>query len=508
MKTLRCFSAIVSLSLLCSCTSTSVQPTDPFAAQPVPTPTKFEPIVQAEQRQEETVVAQPKLPEPKSDVLMYQPEYKPTYQPIQAPSSDGLVPKPTRIVRHADGNFEHGIVAEVGVIRPVVYLQENDPFSDNGAVDKTETKTKAADDSVQEPKPEPASPPQLQENPLNRIAIDPALNAKGAAIVAARQNGHETFHGPWRPDRRSEFWPQDEYLADGGDGNTKVYVKEDWSVHNLQLEDTVVHYDTIDGRTEVEPSNRVHLYAPRFGSVRKIEGILNNDQITALSGANAQLALNVDNGRQSLGYAAQETGAGYARTRDNISGVGSSKKIRGATGTRVLAGFEGIDAVMLYTNWLTQTSVGGVELAYLAEGSVNARAWQGEQGVKIRINALAPMSASSEEGAESFFQVKSEGITNKIRLIKVASKKVAQPGEIVEFTLRYDNLGTHPVGNVTVLDNLTTRLEFLPGTAKSSRPSGFIAEPNDGGSFTLRWEITDPLEPMEFGVVQFQCRVR
>jgi hypothetical protein len=57
------------------------------------------------------------------------------------------------------------------------------------------------------------------------------------------------------------------------------------------------------------------------------------------------------------------------------------------------------------------------------------------------------------------------------------------------------------------LDNLTTRLEFLEGSAKSSLPTGFVVEPNDGGSFTLRWEITDPLLPLQFGVVQFQCRV-
>jgi hypothetical protein len=238
------------------------------------------------------------------------------------------------------------------------------------------------------------------------ITIDPALQEQGAKIVAEKQNGQETFQGAWRPPGVAGFWPQQEYLADGGDGHTKVVVKEDWSVQNLYPEDTVAHFDTVDGRTLVEPSNRVHLYAPRFGSVRKVEGVLGSGQITALSGANNSLILNVDKGKEQLGRTAQETSAGYARAQTQLGGIGSRKASTGATTTQGLGAYGGVDAVMLYSNWLTQTSVGGAQLAYLADGAVSARAWQGVEGVKVRIGEQTPMSASSEEGAESFFQVK------------------------------------------------------------------------------------------------------
>ena len=41
-----------------------------------------------------------------------------------------------------------------------------------------------------------------------------------------------------------------------------VRVRPNWRVDGLELEDTVVHYDTVLGETYVEPSNRVCLYCP------------------------------------------------------------------------------------------------------------------------------------------------------------------------------------------------------------------------------------------------------
>ena len=384
-------------------------------------------------------------------------EYKPTYEPLPPPQPGQLKPKQPD-----------------NTIRLVTYLHETDAESSGSG-----------------------------------ITIDPNLQEQGAKIVAEKQNSPETFRGAWRPPGAVGFWPQQEYLVDGGEGQTKVTVREDWTVLNLQPENTVAHFDTVDGRTLVEPSNRVHLYAPRFGSVRKVEGVLGSGQITALSEANNRLALNIDKGKEQLGWTVQETGAGYARSQAQLGGIGSRKASTGAVATLGPGSYGGIDAVMLYSNWMTQTSVGGTELAYLAEGSASARAWQGTEGVKVRIGSQTPMSESSEEGAESFFQVKLDGTqTSKLRLIKVASKKSAQPGDIIDFTLRFDNAGTLPIGNVTILDNLTARLDFVEGSAKSSLPTGFIVEPNDAGSFTLRWEITDPLLPLQFGVVQFQCLVR
>src|SRR5687767_5166297 len=61
----------------------------------------------------------------------------------------------------------------------------------------------------------------------------------------------------WVPDGIACPWPQDEFLCDGGDLNNDVHVKHDWTVVGLDREDTVAHYDTLDGQTEVTKSNCV-----------------------------------------------------------------------------------------------------------------------------------------------------------------------------------------------------------------------------------------------------------
>ena len=96
----------------------------------------------------------------------------------------------------------------------------------------------------------------------------------------------------------------------------------------------------------------------------------------------------------------------------------------------------------------------------------------------------------------------------QLRLFKLASSGHAELGEEVEFTLRYDNIGEQVIGNVTIVDNLSTRLEYVPETAKSSVDADFITQSNDGGSHILRWEIKDPVKPGEGGVLRFRVKVR
>jgi uncharacterized repeat protein (TIGR01451 family) len=96
----------------------------------------------------------------------------------------------------------------------------------------------------------------------------------------------------------------------------------------------------------------------------------------------------------------------------------------------------------------------------------------------------------------------------KLRLVKLASTDAAHPGEEVEFTLRFDNVGDRVVGNVTILDSLATRLEYVEGSQKCSLDAQFEARANDGESLKLRWQITEPLKPGQGGVIQFRCRVR
>ena len=96
----------------------------------------------------------------------------------------------------------------------------------------------------------------------------------------------------------------------------------------------------------------------------------------------------------------------------------------------------------------------------------------------------------------------------RLRVIKLASTTMARPGEIVDFTIRFDNIGDQKIGNVTLVDNLTTRLEYVEGSAESSLAAEFSASLNEGDSMLLRWEFADPVAAGDGGIVRFRCRVR
>ena len=345
-----------------------------------------------------------------------------------------------------------------------------------------------------------AVPLEKSQDALDSLTIDPELKSAGLSVIEQQNmSGIRKYAGEGRAN---------EYIVSGSDTGKPVYV-EDWTVHNFDSGNTVAHFDTLDGQIVVEPSNRVHIYAPRFGSIRKVEGLLHEGQITGLVATQNQQVSSQNRSAVQTGFTEQEENTKYARTQAQLNSIDGQRRGAGMESAQSLGGYDNylvVDSDMLLQRTF---GFGGTAKTQLERGAMNAKAWLGNEGIKIQVNELAPMSASGIDGAAVYFQIEDkQSRTSKLRLIKVASKESAQPGEIVEFTLRFDNVGNQLLGNVTILDDLTGRLEFLPGTAVASLKSGFIPQPNARGTLTLRFEIIDPLAPGDFGVIQFQCRVR
>jgi hypothetical protein len=59
-----------------------------------------------------------------------------------------------------------------------------------------------------------------------------------------------------------------------------------------------------------------------------------------------------------------------------------------------------------------------------------------------------------------------------------------------------------------VSDNLTARLEYVPGSSESDRPANVTTEVNSVGSAVVRFDIPGVLQPGQGGVVKFKARVR
>ena len=314
--------------------------------------------------------------------------------------------------------------------------------------------------------------------------------------------------GPWSPPGIRKPWPEDEYLRDGGDAGLPVEVGNQWEVRGLELEDTIAHYDTLDGQTLVEPTNRVHIYSPRFGAVRQVVSLVANEQMHRAGGVHLPTKLVGPTTTQVVASSKQNFQADRQvgtkppimfRSKQGDGLMSSANKARAFQDT-----FLPYENLKLIREGITDSS----EMGWLARGLSAAIAWSHKQAVQVILDHQAAMADVSDQNAESVYTIKEPPGAPRLRVVKVASTQFAEPGDEVAFTIRFDNVGNKVIGNVTIIDNLSTRLEYVPDSAQCSLDAEFYTQPNEGDSLVIRCEIADPLEPGQGGIIRFRCRVR
>jgi len=148
------------------------------------------------------------------------------------------------------------------------------------------------------------------------------------------------------------------------------------------------------------------------------------------------------------------------------------------------------------------------EMPLLARGANAAIAWSHTQAVQVILDRKAAMADVKYDSAASVYTVTTPPGNPRLRLVKLASAASARPGEEVDFTIRFDNLGNEPIGNVVILDSLNTRLEFVPDSGQCSVDATFSTQPNEGDSVVVRCELSHPLDTGKGGILRFRCRVR
>jgi uncharacterized repeat protein (TIGR01451 family) len=301
---------------------------------------------------------------------------------------------------------------------------------------------------------------------------------------------------------------EDEYLRDGGDEGLPAGVTRQRQVLGLGMEDAVASYDTLDGRTLVEPSNKVHIYAPRFGAVRQVVGLLANEERQRTGGISVPLKIDAPTTTQLVGNTKQNVQADDKISARPPVAMRSEQKKDVLSTTLGPRGFQSAFRAFENLSIIRLGVFEGAEKAMLARGSTAAIAWSHNQAVQIILERRGAMAEVKYDASQSVYTVTSPPGRPKLRLVKVASTPFAQPGDVVDFTLRFDNTGNEPIGNVMILDSLNTRLEYLPESAQCSREARFSVKPNEGGSVVLACELSAPLEPNQGGVLRFSCRVR
>lgn len=314
--------------------------------------------------------------------------------------------------------------------------------------------------------------------------------------------------GVWQPDGIYGPWPYDEYLFDGGDRDTPVKVDRDWTVRGIDQEDTVAHYDTLQGRTYVTPSNRVPIYAPRFASVRKVYGLEINEGSERAAGANDLVRLNSQDSRLRATTAVQPR---QPVLEHNFRSTVALFDRTGGVNMQRVQPLQGLaNHFMPHEDFrvIRHGALDANEKARLAERVRAALAWSSDQSVQVTIGGSLAYEAKGAYQPGETVQFEMPPGKPRLRIIKVASKSEAAPGDEIDFTLRFDNVGDQRIGNVTVIDSLTSRLEYVPGSAQCDLNANFGTQTNDVESLLLRWEIVDPLPVGKGGVIRFKCRVR
>ncbi len=298
-----------------------------------------------------------------------------------------------------------------------------------------------------------------------------------------------------------------EFICDGGDNPPNVAVRRDDSLTGLQPEDTVVHYTTAAGDIEVEASNKVCLYAPRFLSVRKITGALAGGRaIGAAQFDKPQGTSRLDQPlpRLTMTDSVELAHADVARKidamRERVRGVPVDSVLQLEQASDVMAALVGLTIDQL--NQLQDD-----EKVALEQFSLAAISWALDECVEATIEDLKAPSLVRDESLQglTIYEFPEAG---RLRIHKMADRTDAKPGEIVNFAIRVENVGDAPVDRVVLTDNLITRLEYVEGSETCSAGAEFLPVKNDGQSLRLQWKLTDVLRVGESATIRFKCRVR
>jgi uncharacterized repeat protein (TIGR01451 family) len=315
--------------------------------------------------------------------------------------------------------------------------------------------------------------------------------------------------------------PTEECLNDGGDHGNRAGFDINGRLAGVEPEDTVAEFTDSYGRRHVTHSNCVCLCVPRF-AVLRCE--------TPLVHYNGVLAVTDTHKVEYQRLIKELTPPLLANKYEQLKGE------RGRERPSINVGFEGTVGVTRFVVLqaieipLGPIALLGTKAALLLSEIERARLvkqmeFARELSVRASLQGAASVTVTSVVGRiEAGPQiVQAEAETRDLTvccnevpcppdkplvLIKCADRQSAQIGEIVTFVLKYSNHGGRPITDVAVTDSLTTRLEYVPGSAQSDRPAVFTMQPNEAGSLILHWEITGKLMPGTSGVVRFQARIR
>ncbi len=315
--------------------------------------------------------------------------------------------------------------------------------------------------------------------------------------------------------------PEEECLRDGGDTNIRAGFDAEGRLRGVDPSDTVAEYTDAAGRRRVVCSNRVCVCVPRFAVLRAETPYGGYNSVVAVTDTRGLRMQEQVSLRQPPQLAGQVEQPLAVKMRERPSVWVGGLVVGGIIRVEVLKAFDielgplaaiGTRAVYLLRQEERLRLIKQLELA--RELSRREGVQENDQvtvtSVVARVQGGPEVVAAAVETRD--FTVCCNEVPRvpekPLVLYKCADRPAAQVGDVVTFTLRYSNHGGRALTDVAISDSLTTRLEYVPGSARADHEAVFTTQENEAGSLLLRWEIAGRLLPGESGAVRFQARAR
>lgn len=301
-----------------------------------------------------------------------------------------------------------------------------------------------------------------------------------------------------------------EYLFDGGDLDPALVVRKDSSIAGLNPTDTVAYYETYDGKLCITPTNRVPIYAPRFGAIRQVTGIVLSEHALATERILAPVSASKFEDKslassmvQPVAPAGEEKVSLIDAFRDRNGGVPLAQVIPPHRMSDAIVPFEAIE---FFKTGILKNE----EIPVLGQFLQNAKTWETPESLAVLVDGQEAAIALDVKQAQDVHVYELPPGKCSLRICKAASHMIANSGDQISFTIRFDNIGAQPIEKVVIVDSLSPRLEYIEQSQQSSVAPApeFTSEPNEVGSTVLKWEFKSSLKPGEGGVLHFRTLVR
>jgi len=297
-----------------------------------------------------------------------------------------------------------------------------------------------------------------------------------------------------------------EFLCNGGDQPPRARARVGDQIIGVQVEDTVARYTTVRGETHVTPSNRVCVYAPRFGSVRRVTGAdVGEIAVGPRRMLHRDTPIGVDHDEPGLAV----TGRDLPIRNDLVRGPDAMRaRDRGVPVENVLQPEMAQDVLALLAG-LSIMNRGILikdDLPIILVGDQAATIWSVDQEVVVAVAGQVAATVTRDQTARELVVYELPG--GRLRICKVADRGDALPGEIVTFLLRVDNVGDSPLSDIVLTDSLSARLQYVPDSQKNTVNAAFSTSVNEDNSLRLTWKFPEELKVGEGTTIEFQCKVR